>query len=51
MYTILFLDVFLPPPGSLPKRGHGGKDHNTRTEVTFAVSEEFILVTVFVLFF
>ena len=42
MYIILFHDTFLPPLGALPKGGHGGEDHNTRTQVTFAVFEEFI---------
>ena len=39
---ILSHDTFLPPLGALPKGGHGGEDHNTRTQVTFAVFEEFI---------
>ncbi len=28
---------FFPPLGPLPKGGHGGKNYNTRTQVTFAV--------------
>lgn len=35
--------MFLLPLGPLPKGGHGGKDYNTRTQVTFAVFEESIL--------
>lgn len=31
------------PLGPLPKGGHGGKDHNTRTQVTVAEFKESIL--------
>ena len=36
----LINDISLSPSGSLPKGGHGGKDHNIRTQVNFIVLKE-----------